>query len=141
MIRILVVDDSPSALQTVETILTEAGYQVHTCSSGECAARKLQREAFDLIVTDIYMPDRDGLEVIQDARRTCPDVPIVAMSGITGEGSMLIVARHMGACQILQKPFSRADLLATVGAALGTAPRPRPGDSGTPAHSGAGLHK
>jgi CheY-like chemotaxis protein len=122
MPRILVIDDSPSALQVIETMLVNAGHMVITCSDGKRAVEMLQREAFDLILTDIYMPDDDGLEVIRDAQRVHPCLPIVAMSGVAGRRNMLAVARHLGACQILQKPFSREDLLDAVAAAWNREP-------------------
>jgi CheY-like chemotaxis protein len=121
MPRVLVIDDSASALQTVEMILADAGYEVVTCTGGKSAVQMLRREAFDLIVTDIYMPERDGLEVIRESRRICPNVPVVAMSGVTGKRSMLAAARHLGACQTVLKPCSKASLLDAVAAALGLA--------------------
>jgi CheY-like chemotaxis protein len=119
MFRILVIDDSLSALQVTEMILAEAGYEVRTCSEGKRALELLEEEAFDLVITDIYMPDLDGLEVIQLEHRTRPNVPIVAVSGMTGARNMLKVARHMGACQTVQKPFSKAGLIEAVETALG----------------------
>jgi CheY-like chemotaxis protein len=122
MPRILVIDDSASALQIVEAMLAGAGHQVHACREGRNALQVLRREAFDLVVTDIYMPDEDGLEVIRESRRICPNVPVVAMSGMTGNRNMLAVAKYLGACQTVTKPLSAADLLAAVEAALGPAP-------------------
>jgi DNA-binding response OmpR family regulator len=77
------------------------------------------QERFDLIVTDIYMPDGDGLEVIRDLRRVRPNIPFIAMSGMTGQRDMLKVAKYLGASQTLLKPFSAGDLLAAVEAAIG----------------------
>jgi two-component system response regulator HydG len=119
MATILAIDDSISALRAVDEILTGAGYQVRCCTDGKEALALLKEEAFDLILTDIYMPDEDGLAVIRARRRICPAVPVVAMSGITGLGNMLAAARHMGACETLQKPFSENDLLRAIARALG----------------------
>jgi CheY-like chemotaxis protein len=126
MSRVLVVDDSRSAREVVEMVLSEAGYDVAACGNGKAAVARLQKESFDLIITDIYMPENDGLEVIQSRRRICPQVPVIAMSGETGTRSMLAVARHMGACQTIRKPFSKADLLDTVWAALHASAEPSP---------------
>jgi DNA-binding NtrC family response regulator len=131
MSKILVIDDSISALQAVEMILADAGYHVHTCLGGRSALQALQQESFNLVITDIYMPDEDGLEVIRDSRRIRPNVPIVAMSGITGPRSMLRVAKFMGASETLQKPFSREELLAAVVVALGANSSGRPASSHT----------
>jgi len=118
MLRILVIDDSPSALQITGAILAEAGYEARTFSDAKRALEVLESEPFDAIVTDIYMPDMDGLEVIREEHRVRPDIPIVAVSGIIGPRSMLGIARHLGACQTVQKPFSKAILLAAIEAAL-----------------------
>jgi DNA-binding response OmpR family regulator len=80
------------------------------------------QEPFDLIVTDIYMPDGDGLEVIRELRRVRPNIHFIAMSGMTGQRDMLKVAKYLGACQTLQKPFSADDLLAAVEATIGRSP-------------------
>ena len=121
MSRILVIDDSPSALEAVAMTLAQSGHQVSTCSDGKHARRILGREVFDLVLTDIYMPEEDGLQLIQEVRRRQPKLPVVAMSGGAGLVDMLPAARLLGACQILRKPFSGADLLAAVEVAL-TAP-------------------
>ncbi len=123
MARILLIDDSPSALQTVAGILEEAGYEVETCGEGKGAVQLLRHNRFDLIITDIYMSDEDGLEVMWEARQICPTVPVVAVSGVTGVGNMLGVAKYLGACQTVRKPFSSRDLLNAVGAALGGIPK------------------
>lgn len=120
MSRILVVDDSPSTLDAVTVMLESAGHQVCCCPDGKCAQRVLEREAFDLIVTDIFMPEEDGLEIIRVARRLRPQLPIVAMSGMGGTLDMLSVAKRLGACQLLRKPFSSTDLLVALRTALAT---------------------
>lgn len=119
MPRILVIDDSPSTLETVAMMLVGAGHQVRSCADGKHAHQVIEDEAFDLILTDIFMPEEDGLQLILEARRRQPKVPIVAMSGMTGALDMLRVARHLGACQLLRKPFSNTELLVAVEAALG----------------------
>ena len=122
MPRILIIDDSPSTLEAVAMMLVRAGHQVRSCADGKRAQEMIKREAFDLILTDIFMPERDGLQLILAARRLRPEVPIVAMSGMSGTLDMLPVARHLGACQLLRKPFSNTDLLAVVEVALATPP-------------------
>jgi DNA-binding NtrC family response regulator len=121
---ILVIDDSASMLVTVAAILAEAGHEVLTCGSGKQAVPMLSGQALDLVITDIYMPDEDGLEIIRDTRRICPEVPVIAMSGMTGKWAMLKVAAHLGASGTLVKPFSPGQLLQVVEKALATAPPP-----------------
>ncbi len=118
MPKIMIIDDSLSALESIRGMLESAGLEVGAFSRWTDAAQALQSETVDLIVTDIYMPDGDGLDVIRAKRTMCPEVPIVAMSGMGGARDMLKVARLMGACQTLRKPFSKEQLLAAVGAAM-----------------------
>jgi CheY-like chemotaxis protein len=112
--RILIVDDD-SPLRRMPRLLLEAdGHQVHDDADGAAALRLGRQVALDLFICDVFMPDQDGLETIQQFRRAFPAVPIVAMSG-GGWGSLmdlLPVARHLGADRILRKPFGRGDLLA-----------------------------
>lgn len=114
MPRILVIDDSRSSLEMVAMMLVRAGNQVRCCADGNQVQQMIEREAFDLILTDIFMPERDGLEIIMNVRRLRPNLPIIAMSGKTGALDMLAVARHLGACQLLRKPFSNTELLEAV---------------------------
>jgi DNA-binding NtrC family response regulator len=118
MPRILIIDDSPSTLEAVAMMLDGAGHLVRCCPNGRQAQALLEREPFDLIITDIFMPEEDGLQLILAARRLRPDLPIVAMSGRSGSLDMLPVARRLGACRLLRKPFNKTDLLAVVELAL-----------------------
>ena len=122
MARIIVIDDSVSIIEAIEMFLSEAGHEIVISTSGRRGIQLLRRQAADLVITDIYMPDEDGLQVIQDARRLCPQTPVIAMSGMTGEYNMLRVAECLGACCTLQKPFSNEQLLEAVNAALSPAP-------------------
>jgi CheY-like chemotaxis protein len=122
MVLILVVDDSDSALTVVETMLAGAGHQVITSRSARHALTILEDHAVDLIITDIYMPDEDGLELMRDARRVAPNTPVIAMSGMTGKRDMLRVARGLGARCVLYKPFSRQELLTAVSQAFDSSP-------------------
>ena len=126
MPKVLVIDDSLTVLSTVESVLAEAGYQVQSCDSGRRAIGLLERTAFDLILTDIYMPELDGLEILRVMRHAWPHLPVIAMSGRTGRLSMLRTAKMLGACRLLRKPFSAAELLGAVKSVLDS-----PGSSGT----------
>lgn len=125
MAKIVVIDDSAVVLKIAEQILTEAGHQVLSFMGGKQALQVLRAEPVDLVVTDIYMPDADGLEVIRNVRQIHPQTPIVAISSATGIRDFLQVARHLGASATLKKPFSRIDLLTLIAPLLAgkTAPR------------------
>ena len=104
----------------LRTQLLDAGYRVVTARNGRDAVKAWGRESFDLVLTDILMPDRDGIELMGDMRKTRPDLPIVAMSGggRAPAAYYLKLARLLGAKAILEKPFSKEQLLMTVAFAL-----------------------
>lgn len=118
MARILVIDDSSSVLELAGQILREAGHEVITADSGKLGESVLAAQPLDLVITDIYMPEEDGLEVIRKARRACPGLRVLAMSVVTGKRGMLSVARALGATGTLLKPFAAGDLLGAVEACL-----------------------
>lgn len=99
------IEHSGSALQLTVMTLAAAGYETRTFRDGKSARAALTSEAFDLIISDIYMPEADTLEVIQEEYRIRPDVPMIAVSGMR-EAKMLGVAEHLSACQTLPKPLS-----------------------------------
>lgn len=111
--KILVVDDDEAVLTLLSDILTHAGYEVSTAQDGVKALRMAQMESFDLLLTDLVMPDRDGIEVIQSIRKHQPKLSIIAISGAFG-GSMLRAAELLGAQATLPKPCSSSQLLTTI---------------------------
>ena len=102
--RILVVDDEPSMRQFLEILLRKEGYEVRTAENGEVALELLEREAFDLVVTDVKMPKVDGIAVLERSKAVSPD-SIVIM--ITAYASMenAISAMDFGAYDYITKPF------------------------------------
>ncbi len=117
---ILVVDDEAKLRKTLEEALTKAGYRVTSAGDGREATKALKQRDFDLVLTDVLMPERDGIEVISDLRRSHPTLAVVAMSGggqIPAE-YYLKLAVTLGAKAILNKPFSNEQLLMTVAFAL-----------------------
>lgn len=118
--RILVVDDEPEVREIVSTILRLAGYQIGGAEEGEEALRHLAAQPFDMMITDLLMPDKDGVETIRDVRKRYPGIKIVAMSGggHVAKESYLKMAQLFGADAVLAKPFTREELLRTVAAVL-----------------------
>ncbi|MGH7996659.1 MAG: response regulator [Opitutaceae bacterium] len=116
MARILLVDDSPSIRSLLEKTLRAAGHEVAAADNGKDGLKLAQREPrFDLILTDIYMPDGDGLEFLFSLRRAGAPIPVIAMSSATsGPKNMLAAARTIGAKLTLHKPFTAVDLLKAV---------------------------
>ena len=117
-LNILVVDDHVIMREVVCEILEDAGHVVHAASDGHEALRQVASHYFDLLVTDIVMPEMDGIELISEVRRRCPDTRIIAMSGggerfPTNDG--LMIAQRVGAGLSLNKPFGSEELLTAVG--------------------------
>lgn len=111
--RILVVDDEESIRDLCARVLTRAGYAVVTAPSGEEAVVRLERESFDLLISDIRMPGISGLEVLERAKATSPQIRVVLITGF-GTPQMLTRAQQSGADRILTKPFNPMELLAAV---------------------------
>ena len=87
-------------------------------SDGKEGVAQFARAPADLVMTDLYMPNQDGLETIIELRQRFPGVLIIAMSGRTAAPAMLSIARKLGAAGILQKPFVSEELLSAVEDAL-----------------------
>jgi DNA-binding response OmpR family regulator len=117
--RILVVDDEPYIRDLVREMLSMAGYEVEIAGNGNEAMVLFENGRFDLVLTDLMMPEKEGIETIQEMKLLAPELKIIAMSGRGGAGSFLNVARHLGADAILAKPFDNAKLLGTIREVLG----------------------
>ena len=123
MKHILLVDDDDLSRGAVHKMLERSGYDVQSTGIGQEALAWYRREPADLVITDLIMPDTDGLEMIQELRRINPAVRVLAISGggrVDAE-EYLSVARKFGAVEVLPKPFTAPELKQAVEAALGTA--------------------
>jgi CheY-like chemotaxis protein len=113
--QVLVVDDRPDVLGFVSAELQSAGYDVRTAENGRQALEKQRQHAADVMLVDIFMPEMDGLETIDNVREEFPATRIVAMSsGARGMQDYLKVARDIGADATLHKPFGRDELLSVL---------------------------
>ena len=103
MARILVIDDDDQVRDFFREMLEHVGYEVVEASDGNAGIARFTEDPTDLVITDIMMPGKDGLETIEELRRSFPDVKIIA---ITGEGiHSLPVAYDLGAVRIFEKPI------------------------------------
>lgn len=120
MSRILVVDDDSQVLQVVSEMLRIDGHNVVMVANGKQAIEQFEHHEFDLVVTDIIMPEQEGLETIANLRRRETYIPIIAISGGGRAGNLdyLETASYIGADGTLAKPFGRQDLLNTVNQVL-----------------------
>jgi CheY-like chemotaxis protein len=112
--RILVVEDDPRVREVLHEALVMAGYDVVATRDGEEALTAYAAAATDLIITDLLMPRRDGVETIRGLRRQHPDARVIAVTGARGRFNRLTAARHVGAYHTLLKPFHLSDLLTAV---------------------------
>jgi DNA-binding response OmpR family regulator len=110
--RVLVVDDNEDLRATVRMLLQADGFDVAVAADGQQALAQHRAKPADVVVTDLFMPDKDGIETIVELRKLSPALKIVAISGWTSsQGSnYLQVAREIGAAATLQKPFDPAEL-------------------------------
>lgn len=118
MKTILVVDDEQTVLQAVTDILSDKGYNVVTAPDGKSGLKKIKEHRPDLIITDIIMPDMEGIEFIKAVRKEQKEIPIIVMSGHAVGIKFLEVAGIFGAAKTLIKPFSRQELLQAVEGSL-----------------------
>lgn len=119
MASILVIDDEAAVRELLRIGLEAAGHSVREARNGREGTRAFRKEPCDLVITDIYMPDRDGLEVIEALRRTHPQVKILVMSGASGTMDYLRMAQLLGAARVLRKPFVMPTVLKAVAELLG----------------------
>ena len=116
MLRILVVDDNDDVRAMLELTCRREGFEVFGARNGAQALEIAQRQRLDLIVTDVFMPERDGVETIVAIREQFPHVKIVAMSGWQSAHGpdYLAIARELGAAATLRKPFAPPELIRVV---------------------------
>lgn len=117
MSRILVIDDDPEVRQMLRKMLERAGYDVAEATDGKMAMKHYLAQPADLIITDLIMPEKDGIETITDFRRNSPAVKIIAISGggrYTASDNYLYIAKRLGAHHVLEKPFNHKELLKVI---------------------------
>jgi DNA-binding response OmpR family regulator len=112
MKRILVIDDDARVRSVIVDTLAAEGYAVEAAENGDVGQRMFRSAPFDLIVTDLFMPEKEGIETIIELRRDFPAVKILALSG--GATSQLRMAQILGANRWLRKPFDIKDLISSV---------------------------
>jgi CheY-like chemotaxis protein len=118
---IVVIDDDDQVRGLLVRMLQKAGYtDLGEAADGNQGLARHRERAADLVITDIVMPEKEGLETIQELRRMSPDLRIIAISGggLNQPGNYLQLARHFGANEVLTKPIQYDDLVAAVQAVL-----------------------
>jgi CheY-like chemotaxis protein len=110
---ILVADDDSDIRNLLRSVLENEGYEVHTASNGKEAVALLGEKQVGVVLTDLAMPERDGIEMMVEIRKEYPDLKIIAMSGRFA-GPVLDSAKRLGANAILTKPLQVDELLKTL---------------------------
>ncbi len=121
MQRILVIDDDAQIRELLRRILVSEGFAVAEASNGHEALEIQNRDPADLIITDIIMPEKGGIETIRELRAQNPDIKIIAMSGggLIGPEEHLTLPKRMGVSHTFTKPVEKATLINAVKELLG----------------------
>lgn len=116
MAEILVIEDDNAVRELLRTVLTRAGHQVREAADGQAGIHSFRTAPADLVITDLIMPRKEGLETIIDLKQEFPDLNIIAISGGDRENreDYLKTAELCGAARIFHKPFEPRDLVAAV---------------------------
>ncbi|MBW1692418.1 MAG: response regulator [Deltaproteobacteria bacterium] len=123
--RALVVDDEQVVLDSVGKILADENYEVDVTLSGREGIDRAVKENYDILLTDIRMPDIGGMRVLRDVKRAKPSLPVVMITGYASIESS-VQAMKMGAADYLEKPFTPDQLLKAVSSALDIAATQEP---------------
>jgi DNA-binding NtrC family response regulator len=116
MARILIIDDEAMIRDLLIKMLEREGYETMNASDGKEGIRLYRENPADLIITDLIMPEKEGIETIMELRRDYQDVKVIAMSGggKIDPGTYLQIAKTLGAIETLAKPFDLKEVLKTV---------------------------
>ena len=120
MARILIVDDDPGVRSVLRRMLAREGHEVLEEDNGARALARLVELAPDVVVSDIYMPEMDGIEFLIQLGDAAPDIPVIAISGGGPSGGTHILkdAEELGACATLAKPFTYDEIHEVLGRVL-----------------------
>jgi DNA-binding NtrC family response regulator len=124
--KILVVDDEEGARELFNTILTDEGYDVTLANNGTDALARMQGDVYDLVVTDIKMPGMDGLQLLQELRKTGSKADVIMVTAY-GEVESYLKAMSLGAAEYINKPIRIKELKRIVHKVL-TERKARPGN-------------
>jgi DNA-binding NtrC family response regulator len=123
--KALVIDDEQIVLDSVSKILTDEDYEVDVSLSGREGLKQAIEQDYDIVLTDIRMPDIGGMRVLRDVKRAKPSLPVVIITGYASVKSA-VQAMKLGAADYIEKPFTPDQLLKAVDAALDRAATKEP---------------
>jgi DNA-binding response OmpR family regulator len=116
MVNIVLIDDDDDLREMVKFLLQREGYKVFATGDGNLGIKWVKEENPALLITDILMPDKEGLEIINELRQSGSDLKILAVSGggVIEASHYLSLANGLGADKVLAKPFHNSDLLKAI---------------------------
>lgn len=116
MVKVLIVDDEEMVRMVIANTLRKVGITVEEAENGRAAVLRFQENPADVVITDIIMPEQEGIETIIELKRISPTVKIIAISGggRVGTTDYLEIARDFGAIRTFTKPFDRMKMLEAV---------------------------
>lgn len=117
MKKILIIDDDENVRRFLRIDLEEAGYDVCDAENGKVGLALAAKAPFDLVITDIFMPEKDGIETVMELKRNWPEIKIMTISGGARDFSnqhYLTIVKKLGADRCMEKPFTSSQLRAAV---------------------------
>ena len=123
MATILIVDDEPSMREFLAILLGKEGFVTHEATSGKEALRLIEKQRFDLIISDIRMPEISGIALLEHVKQNDLTIPVVLITAYASPEDAVLAMKH-GAYDYLTKPFKVENILKVVSAALGSSPKP-----------------
>ena len=127
MTTVLIIDDDEDVREALSTALQLENFETLEAPHGDYGLRLLEKHEVDVVVTDIFMPEKEGLETIVDAKQRWPELRIIAISGgpgatrrmgVDGGHDFLPVAKDLGADRVMKKPFLPSELIQVIGELL-----------------------
>jgi DNA-binding NtrC family response regulator len=122
-LQVLLVDDERDFLHLLAFEFCNVGFQVTAVDTGRAAVEAAQRQKFDVAITDLKMPDMDGIEIMVTLKQIDPSLPVIMATGYLSEATRISVGEY-GAYGYILKPFSFEDILSLVDRAVGEAGQP-----------------
>jgi len=123
--KVLVIDDEKVVLDSVKKILADEGYEVEVTLSGRDGLKDALESHYDIVLTDIRMPDIGGMRILRDIKRSKPSLPVIMITGYASVKSS-VQAMKLGASDYVEKPFTPDQLIKAVDTALETAASRKP---------------
>src|SRR5574341_2218232 len=108
-LKILVIDDHPEHAEILKTMITGPSCEIQTCTQGKEACDLIHKEKFDLVFTDIYMPDINGVQIMKEIKKTSPETEVVPMTAF-GDWGIYTETLKLGAREFINKPFNASEV-------------------------------